>query len=98
MASTVTEGANPRDSATSDEKSDPWLVSFSPDDSDNPMVHYASWPVSTAFVMFNILLCFVELAPVETLVHHNDWRHPSLEFVCALHPSLGFPSAYLVYY
>ena len=59
-ASTVIESANPRDSAPSsalrDEKLDPWLVSFSPDDSENPMVRCASWPVSAAFVMSNISL------------------------------------------
>lgn len=28
---------------------------------------------------------FAELAPVETLVHHNHWRHPSFEFVRVPH-------------
>ncbi len=45
QASTVTENAGPpnekRDIRVSDEKTDPWLVSFAPDDSENPLVRLA---------------------------------------------------------
>jgi hypothetical protein len=61
QASTAIEGAGPSDKMDSplphsiDEKiDDPWLVSFSPDDPDNPLVRCAPRPVF--FVMFNILL------------------------------------------
>ncbi len=64
---------------------DPWLVSFSPDDPENPMVRCACWAIFIAFMMFNISLPFAELASVETLVHHVPWRHPSFEFVRASH-------------
>jgi hypothetical protein len=68
-----------------DEKLDPWLVSFSPNEPENPMVSCACWPVFTAFNVFNISPSFAELAPMETLVHHNRWRRPSFELVGAPH-------------
>jgi hypothetical protein len=66
-----------------DEKLDPWLVSFPPDDPENPMVRCACWSVFTAINVFNISPSFAELAPVEALVHHSCWGRPSFEFVCA---------------
>jgi hypothetical protein len=64
-----------------DEKLDPWLVSFPPDNPENPMVR--CWAVFTAFNVSNISPSFAELAPVEALVHHNHRRRPSFEFVRA---------------
>ena len=40
QASTVIESADPPSFPTS-EKTDPWLVSFSPDDPDNPLVRFS---------------------------------------------------------
>lgn len=85
QASTTTESSTPTPSPTQtiDEKLDPWLVSFTPDDPENPMVR--CWPVFIGFNVSNISPSFVELAPVETLVHHNHWRLASFEFVRAAH-------------
>ncbi|KAI0283386.1 major facilitator superfamily domain-containing protein [Russula aff. rugulosa BPL654] len=85
QASTTTESSTPTPSPTQtiDEKLDPWLVSFTPDDPENPMVR--CWPVFIGFNVSNISPSSVELAPVETLVHHNHWRLASFEFVRAAH-------------
>jgi hypothetical protein len=79
---------NPALAQSIDDKLDPWLVSFSPDDPENPMVRCACWPVFSAFDVFNISPSFADLAPVETLVHHNCWRRPSFEFVRTAYPIL----------
>lgn len=69
-----------------DEKQiDPWLVSFPPNDPENPMVWFPCQPVFTAFSVFNNPPSFAELVPEETLVHHNHCRPPSFEFVRASH-------------
>ena len=41
QASTVIESADPPPTS---EKTDPWLVSFSPDDPDNPLVRFSGLP------------------------------------------------------
>ena len=48
QASTVFEGPGPSTDLTSlpntsAEKTDPWLVSFAPDDPDNPLVRFSTW-------------------------------------------------------
>ena len=77
------EKDRPAPTQSVDEKLDSWLVSFSPDDPENPVVRCACWPIFTAFNVFSISSSFAELAPVETVVHHNRRRRPSFEFVCA---------------
>jgi hypothetical protein len=79
------EQDNPAPARSIDEKPDAWLVSFSPGDPENPMVRCACWTVFTAFNVSNFSLSFAELAPVETLVHHNRWGRPGFEFVRAPH-------------
>ncbi len=49
QASTVSESAGPPNdkreltSLPTSEKNDPWLVSFAPDDPDNPLVRFSAW-------------------------------------------------------
>jgi hypothetical protein len=43
------ESDNPAPAQSIDEKLDPWLVSFLPDDPENPMVRCACWGVFTPF-------------------------------------------------
>lgn len=85
QASNITEGAGPSSKESDsvlphsvDEKLDPWLISFAPDDPDNPLVRALS-----GLIMLNVSPRLVELAQVETVVYHRHRWRPSPECVCA---------------
>jgi hypothetical protein len=77
-----------------DGTSDPWLVTFTPGDPENPLVripNYFSPPQS------NFLPSLAELVQMETMVDHPRWGHLSfkcvrLTSVIGMHSHLPNPS------
>ena len=100
QASTAFESASPSGKVDGalphsiDEKVDPWLVSFSPDDSDNPLVRCASWPVSTAFRDVQ--------SDLQSWSRWKRWYITTIGGILVLnssvYPVLEFASAYPIYH